>query len=91
VNAVGAGRVYVLWGKEEVVVMLVGCQDQKIGWGKGFALPNQKPGAHAHWAIERKVRGRRPNVNACVDVGVEVVGCYVGDNKQPAACSKLNQ
>ena len=56
----------------------------KTGWGKGFAPPSRKPGAHARRAIKRKARGKSQNVNARVDVGVEVVGRYVGDNKQPA-------
>ena len=54
----------------------------KNGWEKGFSPPNRKPGAHARRAIERKVRGRWPNVNARVDVRVEVVGRYVGDKTQ---------
>jgi hypothetical protein len=82
VVCIGAGRVYVLRGKEDVVVTLVGCQDHKIGWGKGLVPPNRKPGAHALRAIDRKVQGRWPNVNTRVDVGIEVVGHHVGDNTQ---------
>ena len=60
-------------------------------WSGVYAVGADRLGAHACWAIAKKVWGRWPNVNARVDVGVEVVGRYVGDNKQPAACSKLNQ
>jgi len=59
-------------------------------WSGVYAVGADRLGAHARRAIERKVRGRWPNVNARVDVGVEV-GRYVGGNGQPAACSKLNQ
>ena len=51
-DAIGAGRLWGLWGEEEAVVVVVGHQDQKIGWGQGFAPPNQKRGAHARQAIK---------------------------------------
>jgi hypothetical protein len=64
---------------------------KKLGGGRGLPRQTENQAAHARRAIDRKVWGRWPNVNARVDVGVEVVGRYGGDNKQPAACSKLNQ
>ena len=41
VVCVGASRVYVLRGKEEVVVTSVGCQDQKMGGRRGFPRPTE--------------------------------------------------
>ena len=64
--------------------MVVGRQDQKIGWEQRFVWPNRKPVAHARWFIkgfEKKVSER---VDGRVDIVVEVVGGYIGGNEQPA-------
>ena len=57
---------------------------RKLGGGRG--LPHQTENQGHTLAGSSKVLGRRliRRVHARVDIMVEVVGCYIGGNEQPA-------
>ena len=42
VEAAGVGRLEVLWGEEEAVVVVMGCQEREIRWGQGFCPAKPK-------------------------------------------------
>ena len=66
------------------MVVVVGRQDQKIGWGQRFVRPNRKPVAHARWFIKGFEKKVSEGVQARIYIVVETVGCYVEENEQPA-------
>jgi len=47
VEAIGVGRLEGLWGEEEVVVVVMGCQEWEIGRGQGFCPAKPKTECNA--------------------------------------------
>ena len=47
VEAVGVGRLEGLWGEEEAVVVVMGCQEREIGQGQGFCPAKPKTECNA--------------------------------------------